>query len=75
VWHGAARKSRTEWRMLYHAGVEREVTQSTQGPPVAGRVLCAICNKTFSRESDKKKHKCVEERRKLVSKLRMWSNA
>jgi len=61
-WYEAARK-KTEWSMLYHGGMEREKTQSVQGPPVAGHVLCAICHRTFSCESDKKRHKCVEERR------------
>ena len=53
--------------MLYHAGVEREKTKSARGPPVAGHVLCAIYHRTFSRESDKKRHKCVEERSKSLS--------
>jgi len=33
-----------------------------EGPPVVGHVLCAICNRTFGHESDKKRYKCVEER-------------
>jgi len=57
VWYEAAKKSRTEWRMLYFVGLEREETQCTQGPPVDDNVLCAICNRTFSLESDKKRHK------------------
>jgi len=41
-WYEAARKSRREWRMLYHAGLEREVTQSAQGPLVV-EYVCTVC--------------------------------
>ena len=58
-----AARSRSKWSVLYHAGVEIEV-QNVQRPPVARHVLC---DRTVSHESHKKRHKCVEERRKSVS--------
>ena len=35
---------------------------------VAGRdVVCEVCSRSFRREGDKKRHKCVAERQKPVS--------
>ena len=59
-WYEAA-SSRTEWWTLYHSRIEQEVT-TVERPLTARHVLCDICNRTFSRESDKKRHKCIEER-------------
>ena len=64
-WYEAA-SSRTEWRTLYHSGTEQEDT-TVERPLIARHVLCDICNRTFSRESDKKRHKCIEERGKPIS--------
>ena len=33
-------------------------------------VMCEVCSRTFGRESDCKRHKCVAERRKPVSEQR-----
>ena len=33
-------------------------------------VVCEVCSRTFRRESDCKRHKCVAERRKPVSEQR-----
>ena len=38
---------------------------------VAGRdVVCEVCSRSFRREGDKKRHKCVAERQKPVSEQR-----
>ena len=35
--------------------------------PVAVRdVMCEVCSRTFRRQSDKARHKCMEERRKPI---------
>ena len=36
----------------------------------AKEVVCGVCCRTFRRESDKKRHKCLAERQKPVSEQR-----
>ena len=31
-------------------------------------VMCEVCSKTFRRQGDKARHKCMEERRKRIRK-------
>ena len=38
-----------------------------QRAAVTSEVECGVCGRTFRRESDQKRHKCVNERRKPVS--------
>ena len=64
-WYETAR-SRTVWRSKCIDSVKDEV-MCVHRPPVNQLVLCEVCNRTFSRESDKKRHKCVDERRKPIS--------
>ena len=33
-------------------------------------VVCEVCSRSFSREGDKKRHKCLNERQKPVSEQR-----
>ena len=70
-WYEEARKSRAGWRALYRAGLEscRE-TQGTQASVVVRDVVCEVCSRSFSREGDKKRHKCLNERQKPVSEQR-----
>ena len=65
-------ESRVDWRALYHRGIEahREVTQTACGPSVVKTVTCTVCGRSFRRESDRKRHKCLDERRKPVSEQR-----
>ena len=48
-------------------GVERcREEKSQQTPAVVREVVCGVCSRSFRRESDRMRHKCVDERRKLV---------
>ena len=57
-------KSIAGWRSLYCAGLEscRE-TQVTRASVVVRDVVCEVCSRSFSREGDNKRHKCLNERR------------
>ena len=67
-WFEEARRSRAEWRVMYRLGMERySEEEPVQAPVVTGRnVVCAVCSRIFRQESDKKRHNCVDERRKPV---------
>ena len=70
-WYEEARKSRAGWRSLYCAGLEScRKTQETQASVVVRDVVCEVCSMSFSREGDKKRHKCLNERQKPVSEQR-----
>ena len=60
-----ARKQR--WRMTYRHGLERcERERVVQASEAVRDVVCEVCSRKFRREGDKKRHKCVAERRKPV---------
>ena len=42
---------------------ESEVVRSS----AVRKVVCELCSRTFRRESDKKRHKCLAERQKPVN--------
>ena len=67
VWHEEA-LSRAEWRANYRLGLEPDLQsqphQSAQSPIA---VRCHACGRSFRREGDKKRHKCILERSKPVS--------
>ena len=68
-WYEEATSSRASWRALYRVGLEscREMrTVQAQSPVVVRDVLCQGCSRSFRRESDKKRHKCVTARQKPV---------
>ena len=73
-WYEESRKSRTDWRALYHSGIDheahQEVTQTACGPSMVKTVTCTVCGRSFRRESDRKRQKCLDERRKPVSEQR-----
>ena len=71
-WYRESRTSRAEWRALCHSGMEahQEAIRVACGPSVVKNVICVVCNRSFRRESDKKRHKCLDERRKPVSEQR-----
>ena len=52
---------RSAERELRHSEVSR-----VQAPAAAREVVCEVCSRTFSREGDKKRHKCLNERSKPV---------
>ena len=47
-----------------------EAQQSNKQEAATKDLECEVCGRKFRRESDKKRHKCVEERRKPVSQQR-----
>ena len=47
--------------MIYHSKTEA-YQQEIQGPSSAKNVVCAVCDRSFRWESDKKRHKCLDER-------------
>ena len=52
---------------MYRLGVESFREEKSQQVAVAVRkVVCGMCSRSFRRESDRKRHKYVDERRKLV---------
>ena len=66
-WYDEAVRSRAGWRALCRDGIER--CRESQGLAIraavtARDVVCRMCSKKFRRESDKARHKCVDERRK-----------
>ena len=64
-WYDEAVKSRSGWRALYRGALEciRE-TEVTRVPEAARDVVSEACSRRFSRESNKARHKCIDERRK-----------
>ena len=66
-WFEEATLSRAGWREICREGVERHSEVSrVQAPAAAREVVCEVCSRTFSREGDKKRHKCLNERSKPV---------
>ena len=64
--------SRASWRALCRDGLESSNRTNTEDLSVPSnmRVVCERCQRTFRRESDKKRHKCVDERAKPVHEQR-----
>ena len=65
-WYDEARKSRAGWRTMCRLGIEEitETQQSKKQTEAAVRdVECDVCGRMFRRESDKKRHKYLDERR------------
>ena len=67
-WYEKARTSRAGWKGLCNAGMEDYRLAMVPHISTAVRdVVCENCCRTFRRESDKKRHKCLSERQKPVS--------
>ena len=70
-WYDVATTSRSRWRVTYMDGLEEFSTTNescarfVERPP--DNYLCEQCNRSFRRESDRKRHKCLSERQKPVS--------
>ena len=68
AWYEKATTSRAGWRTTYRQACAETVTTEQQHKEQAPhQVQCPECQRTFRRESDMKRHKCLEERRKPVS--------
>ena len=66
-WYEETRRSRAGWRALYRLGMENcRDEQSMQDSMGTRDVMCTVCLRNFRRESDQKRHKCVDERSKPV---------
>ena len=72
-WYDEASVSRPRWRTAYKKGLESLSTasyqQEAQEHP-SNQIQCDECKRSFRRESDKKRHKCILERQKPVSEQR-----
>ena len=68
-WFEKATRSRARWRALCQVGLEncREArTAQTRACTAVREVVCELCSRSFRKESDKKRHKCVDERLRPV---------
>ena len=61
-WYDEAVRLRAGWSTLCHDGLERWRCALV----VVRDVMCEVCSRTFRRQSDKARHKCMEERRKPI---------
>ena len=67
MWYAEARKSRAGRRELYRIGMEEKREESLLGMPAeVSHVSCQTCGTFFRREEGKKRHKCLDDRRKPV---------
>ena len=67
-WFDEAVRSRAGWRALCREGMNRcRESEKVRAPMAAARdVVCEVCSRRFRRESDKARHKCIEERQKPI---------
>ena len=49
--------------------VGHQIVHIEQVVRVCGSLLCEVCSRSFRREGDKRRHKCVAEREKPVSSI------
>ena len=67
-WYDETRKSRAGWWAMCRLGIE-EITEAQKSrKQTEAAVRDVVCDRLFHRESDKKRHKCLDEKRKPVSK-------
>ncbi len=64
--------SRDGWRSRCREGVRRQLESRAAAAArsrssVGREAWCALCNRRFRREADKKKHKCADKRKKPLS--------
>ena len=70
TWYAKATTSREEWRNTYREA-RTDITHREQHRRQADNwVQCPECSRTFRRESDMKRHKCLVERRKPIHEQR-----
>ena len=72
-WYEEATRSKVRWRELCDIGLEDRVkarTQATVRTTIVKEVECSVCTKKFSRESDRKRQKCLEESQKPLYEQR-----
>ena len=71
-WYDEANSSRAKLRALCRDGLENHERGegASMTASVEEGVRCEECQRTFRRESDRKRHKCISERMKPVSEQR-----
>ena len=70
-WYAEASRSRAGWRVLCQVGlVNGREARTSQASTVVRDVVCELCSRSFRRESDKQRHKCLDERQKPVCEQR-----
>jgi hypothetical protein len=72
-WYDRATTSRCEWKSTCRQGVERHQEISCHQRATECRPQqyeCEVCHRRFSRDSDRKRHKCVNERSKPAQEQR-----
>ena len=67
-WYEEATTSRAGWKAAYRLGLKNSDDRTATQHLLAAtyEVMCEMCSRKFSRESDKKRHKCMSEREKPV---------
>ena len=70
VWYNEAATSRAVWRATYRQACADTNYREQHQEHAAHQVQCLKCQRTFRRECDMKRHKCLSERRKPVSEQR-----
>ena len=63
-WYTEATGSREGWRAMCSLGIGRNTEAQTLQRDNAQEVECDVCFRKFRRESDMKRHKCLDERSK-----------
>ena len=63
-WYTEATGSREGWRAVCSLGIGRNTEAQTLQRDNAQEVECDVCSRKFRRESDMKRHKCLDERSK-----------
>ena len=67
-WYEAATSSRAAWRGTYKQGSPvNALSVENQDLTQENSVQCTVCIRTFRREGDKKRHKCLSERSKPIA--------
>jgi hypothetical protein len=72
-WYDRATTSRRQWKSTCRQGVERHQEISCHQRATECRPQqyeCEVCHRRFSRDSDRKRHKCVNERSKPAQEQR-----
>lgn len=71
-WFEATTTSRQGWRTIYKEGLEKLSSRShpSRANQQTNEIVCAVCSRSFRRESDRKRHKCTTERSKPVCEQR-----
>ena len=64
-WYNEAVTSRESWRALCRQSLDK-VPDGRAAELFENVVFCQTCSRCFRRESDKKRHKCLDERSKPV---------